>query len=121
MRVPEDTGLDIASSSNAACNYSQPPTNREVSKTVNSTGQLVSVTFYLVRCRFGDGSSELTLKTAYGGVPKENTFGSMTVRRSPHQDDKKVQYSMCGASPTHPGDVSYSHSRIPLLQCNLQN
>ena len=67
-----------------------------------------------MRCRLGTGASSITVKSRYKNdglfeewIETDNSFGSVLIRRAPHQHDKTVWYRVCGDPPSEPADVNY--------------
>lgn len=111
LNVPKETGWDVVYNPNASCNYpsSSAATSNWISP--NSNGK---ATFYIVRCRLGTGASSIAVKSRYKNdglfeewIETDNSFGSVLIRRAPHQHDKTVWYRVCGDPPSEPADVNY--------------
>ena len=112
LNVPKNTGLDIVSVSDGACNYSSSYQLRRPSSTSEvSAGSTAGVaSFYLVRCRLGTGSSSVTVHSELNGKSIKNTFGALRIPIAPHQQDETVRYRVCGATPSAPAGVNYLNS-----------
>ena len=112
LSVPKNTGLDIASGPDGACDYSPSyQRTRPGSTSKVSAGSATGLaSFYLVRCRLGTGSSSVTVHSELNGKSISNTFGTLKIPPAPHRHDKTVWYRVCGATPTPPPNVNYVNS-----------
>ena len=111
LSVSSETGWDVVYNPDASCNY---PSRSATTSNWISPNRNGKATFYIVRCRLGTGTSSITVKSRYKNdglfeewIETDNSFGSVLIRRAPHQHDKTVWYRVCGDPPSEPADVNY--------------
>lgn len=111
LNVPRETGWDVVYNPDASCNYASSSATTSNWISTDSNGK---ATFYIVRCRLGTGASSIAVKSRYKNdglfeewIETDNSFGSVLIRRAPHQHDKTVWYRVCGATPTPPPNIDY--------------
>ena len=105
IRAPVSTGVYIGSKRDEECNYSSLPTSR-ITALQSATSH-----FYLVRCKRGDGNSDITIDSYHvSGTPVANSFGSWTVPRALRYENGQVPYRLCNIPRPATPNLNYDEA-----------